>query len=376
MFCERCGMQLADDEKSCQNCGWSNSEDISKIDEDYNDFRETTSFQGNIPNEETKNSQKKIGMIVGIVVVALVIIIGGIVIGVKQYDAYKLEQYHASDEYKILTAEEEILKGNYEKALTYLQSVDSESANAMKQYISVLEARDAFIEEFDETKLVTANNNQIYEKAEQLRAELREFEEGGRSYFLSAKLNEQYSYYKEKLEEIDEAFDSSNFYDNVYSAQLVLLNDVNRNQGQRYTLQEMQTIANNSRAALTRLKDFYSQYAGIGNENIIVKAKATELFYELYNELTDCVYDEIITETILIEEGEKDFDMNTKLHLKTPDESISYYSVHPRLEIINDYDDMYTNASIMVHTGKIQTLAYYIIAQDVERFPEHAYLIQ
>lgn len=143
MFCGYCGKEGQDDQKFCPYCGYviANEESENVSDEVSPDETEQT-----VTNKSEANPSYLVKALVAVLVVFLCVVVG---LFVKDF------LYKQSDEYKIEKATQAIFAGDYYNAVREIEDIDTDTANAIREYIIVLGKRDELIKSHSSSKLAT-----------------------------------------------------------------------------------------------------------------------------------------------------------------------------------------------------------------------------
>lgn len=268
-------------------------------------------------------------------IIAFICIITSVVIyAVKDW------QYKSSDEYKISLATQLIIDKEYSNALKTIQSIDNREAEALRQYVTVLEKRDAVIDGFKTDAL--AEDSIDYDN---FTAALNEFTELNIYYYLPERLMKQYEYYNSSIEYISEG--SVRFYDNLTEAQKILLNEPRRKSGEGYdSIYTLETDILNStfagiNLAYTKLDFVYDDHC--------------QFFFECFDALRATIDQATKDEENLKNEyknagrkyGEKVY---PEEYIKNP-EIFSHY-INSHLESVDDNNDIEKNAEKLTNTYK------------------------
>lgn len=147
MFCGYCGKEVDDKIIFCPYCGRKNDAPAE------NETLDKTPDNTTSGKSEQKATRKaKVGLLrFRMLYIFMLALPFCIVIGVMGHDFI----YKHSDEYKIEKATEAILKGDYYNSVREIEDIDTDTANAMREYIIVLGKRDELIKSHSSTKLAT-----------------------------------------------------------------------------------------------------------------------------------------------------------------------------------------------------------------------------
>lgn len=183
--------------------------------------------------------------------------------------------YNSSDSVKINAAEGYINQGKYVSALDEIKDVQTPSASAMRNFITVLECRDAFLRAFNKYKPYSSLT-----EAEEFCSALSSFEQSGLQDQLPEKLLTQYRYYDEADERI---LDYTFFlFDEIVDLQAVLLNDIIVNHKESFYLSDLEENVTQTEKALKRI----NKYRTIDSRVVLLDEEYELINSDLYNSYT------------------------------------------------------------------------------------------
>ncbi len=300
MFCGKCGFKMKNAEIPCPRCGWqpvktdrtrtasdsgSNGfagyevADIPDPQPPRNEYVKPavpnyyTQPQDNYQDDariptayraapEKKDHSKAI--IITLICIATALIIAlGVVFGVRYFG--KAQNGSAKDEnseeYRIERAEDEILDGNYDEALSRIEDIRTEQADAMRKFVSLKQAVDKYQSVYHADEFVTSVNTS--DSAADL---IDSFSKLPSDLPLPEKLRAKYDLYQARRDAMQScAVDT----DDLAAAQKCVWDFKQRKEGASFTVSDLNNAIGVSEPAVQKLEavlksDSYIGFAATG----------------------------------------------------------------------------------------------------------------
>lgn len=353
MFCPKCGNKINDEENCCQNCGWTAellNNDSSLIVPDVS----VSASSLNLPS-----ARKNTYIIASAVAAALIIILGIVCIA-----------HFNSDSYKLKKASELVCDGDYSEGIDKLSGVYDPQAELIRNYVGVLEARDAFMDSFDSSVFLLYEDSEMLSNADEFKSKVYEFNQNENLYLLPDNLSSQFNYYLDVCKNVDEVCNQtdgkSESLQYMYAQpQYVFLNCPTRNRESRFTLSDMQYNIDISKSAVDVLQNWISEniqdfsnsedkFQGLNNDNCPAELLT---FYNITNALITSCNSELESEQDILEQDLKEFDLHDRLYLTNPNTSYSSF-VNPQLNYVATVADISKNALAFKNTYYVEMIAY------------------
>lgn len=340
MFCPECGNKIEENSLFCSSCGYKfENQDANTV--------------SNVKKVKKPINKALVGVLSIVICLCLVAGIGS---GI----------YFNSESYKISKAETLILDGEFHKALDKIDSVNTDQAEAMREFVDLELSIKKFLENYSGGLIndSSASGEEVLKNLDEVLSCIDGFQERSKYSWLPKKLADKYHFYYTM-----QTYWNDNFfeYELVFcEVQEVFNNPVVRNQAtedsyKRFTLEELQENVDVSQNALNTINSQFlkKSWPNIGalSGNFLESEEFTNI-KGILDSLINKVTEEIATQQESINESMKKFDMDDDLYLTTADPNYTYRICDELEDISYRGNEQTQNGDIIYDTLTVKFYQY------------------
>lgn len=370
MFCPNCGNKVEEIDSFCTKCGFDLKKDAAENQFDFKlQYDHAANESENIPTvmretqadyasepltqimEQPKNKKTAVKIIAAVLVV--------VIIAIGAFSAY----YFTSEKYKIEKAENLISQGAYADAINQLSSLGSEQANTMRNYIILSQS----VSQFKETcigagyNIVSGDYAYLADDMNNIISQIESFADNNDVAKLPQELNIEYNFYKKACESVK----NIDLTSQLQTSQLSVVNVAYYGSKEKFTLDELKSRCDNSKAALAGLDTSLRSIVDItkkDSEFIDFTSQEFVNIYADYSRFIGACNDAVKSSEKLISSNKKT-DSKTELYNKSGKDDFSVNMMHDLKPIgtTSHKEDIAVNAQIMNQTIQLSVFEYYLI---------------
>lgn len=369
MFCPKCGAKVDDNDSFCADCGFKLKENTDvqnqyafKLEYDYADSERETDLNTVpsaefefVPSVQTVPAEKNKKTAVRILAAVLAVIF----IAAAAFSAY----YFTSENYKIEKTENLIANGEYANAVNELAGLSSEKANVMRNYVILSQSVSQFKENCIGSgyNIVSGDNAFLADNMNNIITQIESFADTNDVSKLPEALNIEYNFYRKACESVK----NIDLKSELCSAQMSVVNVAIYGSKEKFTLDELKSRSNKSKAAAAALDTSLQSIVDITKkDNAFIDFSAQEFvnLHADYNRFATACNDAVKASEKLISENKKT-NSKTKIYNKSGKDNFKVELMHDLKPVSKTSydDDIAANAEIMNNTIQLSVFEYYLI---------------
>lgn len=361
MYCGKCGAPLADTDMVCPQCGVrilrpepesaaeAPAQPIPPQPQQTAPEPQQEAFfdvPARQPDEEwLRKSSKMPGSKKAAIV--LIVLAAAIVLGVGGFFGWQFI-YHQSDGYKIEKAQELLLQGDIDGGLSEIKEMESEQANAMRDFAEILHKRDAFAARYQPTVLQPTDDpvKVSYDRLVQAFGAFHDDEK------LPEKLQKYCDTAYQRTSEMEKVFLNVSL-DHLTNAQLGVLRFGERKRGAKFTIKDIESAIAVTEPSITALQTGLIETEEY--RHVVTNTEA--LAFQVMNELFESVSTQLSQDKIDLADYKKSMTSDDQMQY---DVVASNYRarVSQSLAILHTKDDAAQNAETLYNALCYAWMAY------------------
>lgn len=264
--------------------------------------------------------------------------------------------YHNSEGYRLQKAENEVLAGNYDSALTLIEDIDTPTAQAIREFAGMYRDRDKFARSYDPARLI--DNAETGDLCSRMYFSVKHLRDEGYDKNLPSKLLEKYNTCYDRLAEMNNSLNGlkSNVF---YDAQNCVYQYKLRKGGEKFTVSKLETMVNISEPAVESINRNIIESQGFQEMTAGGKSQAVATMNEFYA-ITAA---QVAQDKFDLDNYRGSYNNDAKLTLNEADKNYRA-EVGTGLAAITSDGDMQNNARLLLDNLRYAWTAY---ALDIEK---------